>query len=129
MTLNTFSDYGLLWLVALAGAGLLIMFVLVLLIVVIKTPTVGKIVRRILLSPPTLNARLLTGFTVVSIIPAIMLPPLLAIIAVNTLQNDRIAQLSGSATTIGGVLNPLINKQASGVQTLAANLSAAGRDE
>ena len=126
MNLNTFSDYGLLWMVLLAGAGLLIMLVLVLLILVIKTPMVAKVVRRTLLSPPTLNARLLTGFTVVSIIPALMLPPLLALIAVNTLQNDRIAQLSGSATTIGGVLNPLINKQASGVSTLAANISAAG---
>lgn len=127
MTLNTFSDYGLLWLVVLAGAGLLIFLVLVLLIVVIKTPAIAKIVRRTLLSPPTLNARLRTGFAVVSIIPAIILPPLLALFAVNTLQNDRIAQLSSSAMTIGGALNPLINKQVSGVQTLAANLSATGQ--
>jgi len=115
------------WLVVLAGAGLLIMLVLVLLILVIKTPAIGKIVRGILLSPSSLNARLLTGFTVVSVIPAIMLPPLLAVLAVNTLQNDRITQLSSSAMTIGGTLNPLINKQASGVQTLAANLSAAAQ--
>jgi diguanylate cyclase (GGDEF)-like protein len=127
LTLNTFLDYGLLWLVVLGGAGLLIMLVLVLLILVIKTPAVSKFVSRILLSPPTLNARLLMGFSFVSIIPAIMLPPLLAVIAVHTLQTDRITQLSGSAMTIGGALNPLINKQASGVQTLAANLSAAGQ--
>jgi diguanylate cyclase (GGDEF)-like protein len=129
VSLNALTEYGLLWVSVLAGASLLIMFGLVLLVLMNKIPTVAKIVRHTLLRPPTLNARLMMGFAVFSILPALILPPLLALIAVNTLQNDRIDQLASSATTIGGALNPLINKQASGVTTLAANLSAAGQIE
>jgi len=129
LALNVLTDYGLLWLILLAGAGLVLMLGLVLLVLSVRVPTVGKIVRGFLLSPPSLNARLVMGFMVVSIIPALVLPPLLAVTAVSTMQNDRIAQLAASATAIGSVLNPLIDKQASGVTMLAANITATGQLE
>lgn len=129
MALKALTDYGLLWLILLAGAGLLLMLGLIVLVLAVKIPTVGKIVRGVLLSPASLNARLVMGFMVISIVPALVLPPLLAVAAVSAMQTDRIAQLAASATAIGGVLNPLIDKQASGVTTLAANISASGQLE
>ena len=127
MALNTLTDYGLTWLVVLAGACLLTMVVLVLLILVIRLPGVSKLVRHALLRLPSLNGRLSMAFFMVAIIPALLLPPLLAVMALNTIQTDRIAQIAGSATSIGGALNPLINKLASGVATLADNISATGQ--
>lgn len=127
MALNTLTDYGLSWLVVLAGACLLTMIVLVLLISVIRLPGVSKLVNHTLLRLPSLNGRLSMAFFMVGIIPALLLPPLLAVTAVNTIQTDRIAQIAGSATAIGGVLNPLVNKLASGVATLADNISTTGQ--
>lgn len=103
------------------------MLALVLLILANKLPGASTFVRHALLSIPTLNSRLSVGFFMVGIIPALMLPPLLAVTAVNTMQTDRLAQISGSASVISGVLNPLIDKLGSGVTTLAANISATGQ--
>ncbi len=120
------ADYGLIWAVVLAGAGVVVMATL-LLMLVIKIPKVTKFVGRTLLRAPKLSGRLMLGFSLIGIVPVLTLAALLAVDAASALVQEQVLQLDGQATTIANRVTPWIEQKASGIDALAGHVSARAR--
>ncbi len=117
------ADYGLIWAVVLAGAGVVVMAAL-LLMLLIKIPKASKFVSRTLLRAPKLSGRLMLGFSLIGIVPALTLAALLAVDAGSALVQEQVLQLEGQALTLANSVTPLIQQKASGIAALAGHVSA-----
>jgi diguanylate cyclase (GGDEF)-like protein len=118
------AEYGLIWAVVLAGAGVVLVATMLLLMLVIKIPKASKFVGRTLLRSPKLSGRLMLGFSLIGIVPVLALAAVLAVNAASALVQEQILQLEGQATMIADSVTPLIEQMASGIDALAGHVSA-----
>ncbi len=118
------AEYGLIWAVVLAGAGVVLVATMLLLMLAFKIPKASKFVGRTLLRAPKLSGRLMLGFSLIGIVPVLALTAVLAVNAASALVQEQILQLEGQATTIANSVTPLIEQKASGIDALAGHVSA-----
>lgn len=119
------ADYGLIWAVWLAWAGVAVIAALSLMLM-IKNPNVAAFVRRTLLRGPRLSGRLMIGFSLIGIVPVLTLAAFLAVDAASALLQEQVAQLEGQAATVANSVTPLIEQKVSGIDALAGHVSAQG---
>ena len=120
------ADYGLIWAVFLAWAGVVIIAAL-LLMLVIKNSSTARFIGRTLLGAPKLSGRLMIGFSLIGILPVVTMAAFLAINAASALGQEQVAQLKGQAATVANSVPPLIKQKASGIDALAEHVSARAR--
>ena len=117
------ADYGLIWVVLLAWAGVVVIGAL-LLMLVIKSTSASRILGRTLLGAPKLSGRLMIGFSLIGILPVVTMAAFLAVDAASALGQEQVAQLEGQAATVANSVPALIEQKASGIDALAEHVTA-----
>ncbi|TDJ47261.1 MAG: diguanylate cyclase [Gammaproteobacteria bacterium] len=120
------NDFGPVWPIWLAGAGLVVLGCTLLLLLLIKRADVEAFFRRTLMRAPTLRGRLLVGFCVAGMIPLLTLPPLLVLNAASALQKQQAMQVEGMVRSMAGDLLAPIDRQVGDIATLAGHIDNVG---
>ena len=118
------ADYGLIWAVFLAWAGVVIIAAL-LLMLVIQTSSTARFIGRTLLGAPKLSGRLMIGFSLIGIVPVVTMAAFLAVNAASALGQEQVTQLKGQ---VANSVPPLIEQEAAGIDALARHISAGRAD-
>lgn len=121
------ADYGLIWAVFLAWAGVVIIAAL-LLMLVIQTSSTARFMGRTPLGAPKLSGRLMIGFSLIGIVPVVTMAAFLAVNAASALGQEQVTQLKGQAATVANSVPPLIEQEAAGIDALARHISAGRAD-
>jgi len=126
LPLTDIADYGLVWPIWLAWAGIGIMAAAMLLLVAMRRPNLAAWIRLPFLRAPTLRGRLLFGFCCVSMLPILTLPPLLGMNSASYLQDQQVGALEGLVQTVADSIPGMVRRRVDAINGLAAHISADG---